>query len=104
MKKIIYCETAGYDLIIAIDDDDAVRYTGDTLLDVLERETGRNIFGLDRPARAQAVFDALSDPDADISGWALADDDGLTLDDLLSPAWSYNCPDGVRVVAETEVR
>ena len=103
MKKIIYCETAGYDLIIAIDDDGSIRYTDDTLLDTLERETGRDIFGLDRDARAQAVFAALSDPDADISSWAVADDDGLTLDDLLSPTWGYDCPDGVRVVAEAEV-
>ena len=95
VKKIYYCETEAYDLIISVGEDGETRWTDDSLLDVIDGElpVWINMFDMDRPTRAKIVFSFLQSG-GDDDNWNLAEDYDVTLEQLLN---------GVRIIDETEI-
>lgn len=96
VKKIYYCETEAYDVIISADEETGdIRWTDDALLDEIDGElpVWINMFDMDRPTRAKIVFSFLQNC-GDDDNWKLAEDYDLTLEQLL---------DGVKIIDETEI-
>lgn len=95
VKKIYYCETEAYDLIISVGEDGETRWTDDALLDMIDGElpVWINMFDMDRPTRAKITFSFLQNG-GDDDNWNLAEDYNMTLEQLLN---------GVRIIDEAEV-